>query len=132
MTGVSDDGIPITFIAQERLRGLSFDEKLELILDEVRDGKILVLEEALSPDEERRLIQGAMEAVDEEFPGIEFSSLDGRKDIFDRVLDSVYELAGRDRRRGLTVVGNSDVMAQVEKREDSISLLASAAEDGEE
>ncbi len=123
------DGIPIEFVAKSRLQDKDFDEKLELILDEVTDEKILILEESLSPDEERRLIQGAMEAVSEDFPGIEFSTLEGHEDIFDRVINNVYQAMGRDRKRGLTIVGNSEVMREVEKQEDSLSLLATAGED---
>lgn len=122
------DGIPIEFIAKERIQDQSFDEKLELILDEVREGKILVLEEALSPDEETRLIQGAMENVDDDFPGIEFSSLDGHEDVFDKVINNLFQVIGRQRKRGLTIVGNSDVMDEIEKKEDSVSLLARSKE----
>ncbi len=118
------DGIPIEFIAKERIEDQTFDEKLDMILDEVKDGKILVLEEALNPDEERRLIQGAMESVDEDFPGIEFSSLDGHEDMFDRVINTLHQVVGRQRKRGLTIVGNSNVMDEIEKKEDSVSLLA--------
>ncbi|MDY6774148.1 MAG: DUF2073 domain-containing protein [Candidatus Nanohaloarchaea archaeon] len=123
------DGIPIEFVAKSRLQDKDFGEKLDLILDEVRDGKILVLEETLSPQEEGRLIQGAMERAGEDFPGIEFSTLEGHEDVFDRVLNNMYQVVGRSRRRGLTIVGNSEVMEEVEKQEDSVSLLATAEED---
>lgn len=123
------DGIPIEFVAKRRLEGKDFNEKLELILEEVTDGKILVLEEKLSPEEERQLIEGAMEQVSEDFPGIEFSTLEGHEDLFDRLINNIYQAVGRDRKRGLTVVGNSEVMDEVTKEEDSISLLATAEED---
>lgn len=126
------DGIPIEFIAQDRLQDKDFQEKLDLILDEVKENKILVLEEALSPDEERRLIQAALEQADEDFPGIEFSGLEGHEDAFDRVLNNLYQLVGKQRKRGITVVGNSNTMEQIEKRKDSVSLLAKAQEEGDE
>lgn len=122
------DGIPIEFISRQRIDDQGFEEKLELILEEVKEGKILVLEESLSPEEETRLIQGAMEKVSDDFPGIEFSSLEGHEDLFDRVINNFYSLVGRERKRGLTIVGNSDVMEKVEKREDSVSLLASSGD----
>ncbi len=123
------DGIPIEFVAKSRLQDQEFDEKLDLILEEVRDGKILVLEESLSPQEEGRLIQGAMERIGDDFPGIEFSKLEAHEDAFDRVINNVYQVVGRERRRGLTIVGNSEVMEEVEKQEDSVSLLATAGDD---
>ncbi|MCJ7478799.1 MAG: DUF2073 domain-containing protein [Candidatus Nanohaloarchaeota archaeon QJJ-7] len=123
------DGIPIEFVAKSRLQDKEFADKLDLILEEVQEGKILILEETLSPQEEGRLIQGAMERAGEEFPGIEFSTLEGHEDVFDKFLNNIYDVVGRNRRRGLTIVGNSDVMGEVEKQEDSVSLLATAEED---
>lgn len=123
------DGIPIEFVGQSRLQDKDFDEKLDLILNEVTEEKILILEESLSPEEERRLIEGAMEEVSEDFPGIEFSTLEGHEDIFDRVINNFYQVMGRERKRGLTIVGNSEVMSEVEKQEDSLSLLATSGDD---
>jgi len=118
------DGIPIEFISQDKLEGMGFDEKLSMILDEVKGDKIIVLEEALTPEEKRQLIQGVLEEVDEDFPGIEFSGLEGREDAFDRLLNNVYGMIGRKRKRGLTIVGNSNIMEEVETERDSVSLLA--------
>lgn len=121
------DGIPIEFISREKLQDQSFDELLEMVMDEVSEGKILVLERSLSEDERTRLIEGTMEAVDEDFPGIEFWSLNRRGDLVEKVLDNLSRLVGRER-QGITVVGNSDVMEEVEQSEDSLSFLATAAE----
>lgn len=126
-------GVPIEFISQEKLDALEFDEKLSMILDEVKEDKILVLEEVLSPQEKRKLIEGVLEEVDEDFPGIEFSGLEGQEDAFDRVINNVYGFLGRNRKRGLTIVGNSDIMEEVETHKDSVSLLAkSQQENGED
>ncbi len=122
------DGIPIEFISQDKLGDMGFDEKLSMILDEVKGDKIIVLEEVLTPQEKRRLIEGVLEEVDEEFPGIEFSGLEGQEDAFDKVLNNVYGILGRRRKRGLTIVGNSDIMEEVETQQDSVSLLAKSQE----
>lgn len=121
-----DDGIPIEFISKQRIQDRSFEEKLDLILEEVRDGKILVLGESLGPEEKRHLIEGAMQAVDEDFPGIEFSGLENNGDIVDRVVDQVLGLFGKERKKGLTIVGNSDVMEKVKEDKETVSLLARA------
>lgn len=125
------DGIPIEFISHQKLEDQDFADKLEMILDEVRDGKILVLEEALSPDEKRRLMESSMEAVSDDFPGIEFSGLEGHGDFYDRVLNNVFNLLGKERRKGLTIVGNSEVMEKIKESRESVSLLAKAAEEGD-
>lgn len=127
-----DDGIPIEFISQDKLDNMDFNDKLSMILDEVKGDKILVLEEVLTPQEKRRLIEGVLEEVDDEFPGIEFSGLEGTEDAFDKVINNIYGLLGRNRKRGLTIVGNSDIMEEVETHRDSVSLLAKSQEEGAE
>jgi len=123
------DGIPLEFISRQKLTDQGFAEKVEMILEEVRDGKILVLEEALSPDEKRRLMESSMEQVDEEFPGIEFSGIENGGDVYDRILNNVFSLLGKQRRKGLTIVGNSEVMEKIKESRESVSLLAKAAEE---
>lgn len=124
------EGIQIEFIGKQKLEDTGFDEKLEMILGEVRDGKILVLEESLQPQEKRQLIESSMEAVDDEFPGIEFSSLENPGDFFDKLVDNLFSLVGRQRKKGLTIVGNSNVMEKVKEERESVSLIAKTFEGG--
>ncbi|MCJ7450647.1 MAG: DUF2073 domain-containing protein [Candidatus Nanohaloarchaeota archaeon QJJ-9] len=121
---MAEEGTPIEFIGRNKLDGSSFEEKLEMILDEVREGKILVLEEALSPGEKSELIEYSMQNADEEFPGIEFSSIENPGDILEKVLRRVTGIFGDERKYGLTIVGNSRVMEKVQEEEQSVSLLA--------
>ena len=51
-----DDGVRIDMISGARMEGLTGMEKIRLILDGVREGNIVILEEGLSPDEESKLI----------------------------------------------------------------------------
>ncbi|MDY6789576.1 MAG: DUF2073 domain-containing protein [Candidatus Nanohaloarchaea archaeon] len=124
------DGTPIEFIGKERLEKQPFKDKLEMVLEEVRDGKILILENPLTPDEKKQLIKSAMENIDDDFPGIEFSSME-TEDIIDQVINNVYQFLGRDRRRGLTIVGNSEVMEKVKEDKGSVSLVAKAEKEAE-
>lgn len=121
------EGTPLEFISKAKLEDKTFEDKLALILEEVRDGKIIVLEESLSPKEKRILIEQSLEEVDDDFPGIEFSSLEST-DVFDRVANKVMNFIGRDRRAGLTIVGNSTVMETIKEDRDSVSLLAKGGE----
>lgn len=122
------EGVPIEFISQEKLGDMEFQGKLDMILEEVKEDKILVLEEVLTPQEKRKLIEGVLSEVDEEFPGIEFSGLESTEDAFDKVINNVYGFLGRRRKQGLTIVGNSDIMEEVETEKDSVSLLAKGGE----
>lgn len=119
-----EDGVRIEFLSKETLKDSSFEEKLDLVLDKVRNNMILVLEEALTPEEKKELITKSVEEINEEFPGIEFSGLEESPGLFSRVVNGVYNFVGMDRRRGLTIVGNSNVMEKVKESETSVSLNA--------
>jgi len=121
------DGIPIEFFSRQKIEDQTFAEKLDMILSEIREGKILVLEESISPQERRKLMESSMQEVDDDFPGIEFSVLDDEGDIVDKVVNRVYSFLGRERRKGLTIVGNSEVMEKVKEDRESVSLLAREA-----
>ena len=64
--------VTIEFLSKTRLQDKTFDEKVETVIGKVKDNAVLVLEEGWSPEEERHLIENAMEEIDEDFPGIEF------------------------------------------------------------
>src|SRR6056297_1209319 len=69
------DGVRIDMISGERMDGLTSMEKIREILDGVRDGNIVILEEGLSPDEESKLIEVTMTEISpDEFNGIEIET----------------------------------------------------------
>lgn len=126
-----EDGVTIEFLSKERLsEEEEFEDKLEFVLDKVKENAVLVLEEAWTPEEKRKLIENSVEEADDEFPGVEFmgfdaqsSRLDRMKSIFyDRFLDEQY-------RRGLTIVGNSRVMEKIKEEPDTVSFLAKMEEE---
>lgn len=71
----TEDGVQIDLVSGERMKNLRSMEKIRLILDGVRDGNIVILEEGLSPDEESKLIEVTMTEISpDEFAGIEIES----------------------------------------------------------
>ncbi len=118
-------GVRIEFISKDKLKNKDFDEKLNIILNKVKGNVILVLEEALTPEEKKELITRSVENITEEFPGIEFSGLEDQSYFFERLLNSLSKkILGKERRRGITIVGNSNVMEKLNEEKDSVSLLA--------
>lgn len=115
------DGVKIEFLSKVSLQDKNFEEKLDLIMDNVRDENILVLEEALSPEEKAQLIEKSMEETDEDFPGIEFSGFDSPNTWIEKILSMV---TGRKEKEGLLIVGSSHVMEKMEEDRDAISLMA--------
>ncbi len=128
---MTDDGVTIEFLSKEKLSDNEFGEKLDMVLDKVRDNAVLVLEEAWTPDEKRELIENAVEEVDDDFPGVEFMGFDASSNRFQRAKQLFYDklLNEKYRREGLTIVGNSRVMEKIKEERDSVSFLAKLEEE---
>ncbi|MFO7794461.1 MAG: DUF2073 domain-containing protein [Candidatus Nanohaloarchaea archaeon] len=119
------DGVTIEFLAKDKLTGDTFDEKLDSVLEKVKDNYVLVLEEGWTPEEKRSLIQASMEEIDDDFPGVEFLGLDSSNTKFDRAKQLFYNrVLDKEYRQGLTIVGNSRVMEKVKEERDTVSFLA--------
>lgn len=122
---MGDDGVTIEFLSKAKLQDKTFDEKVETVIERVKQNAVLVLEEGWSHEEERRLIQSAMDEIDEDFPGIEFLGLTDRDSRFNKAKKMFYEKVLKERyREGITIVGNSRVMEKVKKERDAVSFLA--------
>ncbi|WP_414837444.1 DUF2073 domain-containing protein [Candidatus Nanosalina sp. VS9-1] len=127
---MGDDGVTIEFLSKGKLQDKSFDEKVETVIERVKENAVLVLEEGWSHEEERRLIQSAMDEIDEDFPGIEFLGLTDRDSRLNRAKKMFYEKVLNERyREGITIVGNSRVMEKVKKERDAVSFLAKLEEE---
>ena len=62
----------IDFVTRSTLKRMSVDEKCDLILERVKEGRILVFEGGLDPTDEALLVEKTMLAIDhEKFMGIE-------------------------------------------------------------
>ena len=129
---MGEDGVTIEFLSKQKLQDKSFDEKVESIIGTVKDNAVLVLEEGWSHEEERKLIETAMQEIDEDFPGIEFLGLSERDSKFHQAKRMFYEKVFNEKyREGLTIVGNSRVMEKVKKERDAVSFLAKLEEEEE-
>ncbi len=128
---MAEDGVTIEFLSKEHLSSEeTFEDKLEFVLDKVKDNAVLVLEEAWTPDEKRKLIETSVEEADEDFPGVEFMGFDGENSRFAKAKSLLYEkVLNEQYRRGLTIVGNSRVMEKIKEEPDTVSFLAKLEED---
>jgi len=118
------DGVQIDMISGQRMKGLTSMEKIRIILDGVREGNIVILEEGLTPDEESRLIEVTMTEISpDEFNGIEIESYPQSGDDEGSFLG---RLMGRDSTPNkLTVIGPADQIETLHKDETLISALVS-------
>jgi hypothetical protein len=96
-------------------------EKIRLILDKVKTGRIVVLESGLSPDEEVRLIEMTMTEIRvDEFSGIEIESYPVRKEG-----SLLYKIFGRSIKGRMTVIGPANQLRTIEKDQYQISTKVS-------
>ncbi|MFB6101173.1 MAG: DUF2073 domain-containing protein [Haloplanus sp.] len=117
------DGVQIDLISGARMENLASMEKIRLILDGVREGNIVILEEGLSPDEESKLIEVTMTEISpDEFNGIEIETYP-RSETADRSF--LDRLMGRESTKKLTVIGPANQIQTLHKDENLISALVS-------
>ena len=110
-----DEGIAFNLISRQKLGGLSSDEKLKFILKEVKNGKILVLEQGLTPVEQANLIEHTMEEIEQDtFIGVEMEGYSEDRPTF---LQKLFGLTNRPR---LTLIGPANLLKMIKKDNDMI------------
>lgn len=109
-------GVQLNLISKERLQRMSSMEKIRMILDNVKEGKIVVLESGLTPEEEAKLIELTMLEIDHEnFVGIEVESYPYKESFFSK-------LSGKKSGR-LTLIGPANKVKTISKQEDLITAM---------
>ena len=122
-TNDPDEGVQIDLISGARMEGLTSMEKIRMILDGVRDGNIVILEEGLSPDEESRLIEVTMTEISpDEFTGLEIETYPRSETADASFLD---RLMGKQSTQKLTVIGPANQIETLHKDETLIQTLVS-------
>jgi len=113
--------IEIEFITSDVLEGKTPEEKMEFLLEKIKDDKIIVVEESLSSREEALLIEATMKQITKKFPGVEVSTL--RERSVEGFKEKLIKLLG-GRTGGLTVIGPSKLVKKIKKEPQKISILA--------
>ena len=101
------------------------EERIRFILDEVEQGKILVLERGLTPQEEAKLIEQTMREIDQDnFIGIEMQSygMDHGKNFIQRAV------MGGPRPR-MAVIGPANLLQLVSKDNEKIATKVIGKDD---
>ena len=110
-----DNGISFNLVSRNKLEGFSSSEKLKYILKEVKKGRILVLEQGLTPVEQTSLIENTMREIDQDtFIGIEMEGYGEDKISF---LQRVFGIIKKPR---MTVIGPAHLLKMVHKDNDTI------------
>lgn len=116
-------GVQMDLISEEKMADMTAMEKIRLILDGVKEGKIMVLERGLTPTEEAKLIEMTMTEINpEDFPGIEIESYPSSQN--QRLIDRIFRKPVV--RTRLTVIGPANQLKTLKKDRDLISALVSS------
>jgi hypothetical protein len=116
--------LQMDLISGEKLAGMTSMEKIRLILDKVKTGKIVILESGLTPDEEVRLIEMTMSEIRlDEFSGIEIESYPAKRES-----SFLSRLLGKSIKGRMTVIGPANQLRTIEKNQYQISTKLSVGD----
>jgi len=103
-------GVNVNLISQQKLEGLSSQEKIQYILSEIEKGDILVLEKGLTPQEQTQLIEKTMSRVNpNKFIGIEMQGYISERTSW------LQKVLGRIHPPRMTVIGPADKLKTIHK-----------------
>jgi len=103
-----DKGISVNLVSRQKLEKLSSNEKLNFILKEVQNGKVLVLEQGLTPIEQTSLIEYTMKEIEQDtFIGIEMEGYSEDKPTF------LQKFLGKMKKPRMTVIGPADLLKTI-------------------
>ena len=110
--------LKMDFISSDVLKSQSSIEKISMIMEKVKKGEILVIEGGLEPEEEAELIETTMREIDvESFVGIDIYTLE--KD------EASFFGLSKKKTVGITIIGPANIMKQVKRKFNFISMVAS-------
>ncbi|MEM0493626.1 MAG: DUF2073 domain-containing protein [Candidatus Thermoplasmatota archaeon] len=112
------EGIKFTLVSRKKLEDLKSEDKISFILNEVKKGKILVLEEGLTPSEQASLIERTMKAIDQDtFIGIEMNGYPQDKTtIIERILGII-------RKPRINIIGPAELLKTIKKDNETIETV---------
>ena len=110
-----EPSISFNLVSRQKLNNFSTKEKLNYILKEVKEGRILVLEQGLTPTKQTTLIEHTMKEIDHDtFIGIEMEGYSAEKTNF---FQRVFGIIKKPR---MTVIGPAHLLKMVHKSNDMI------------
>jgi hypothetical protein len=120
---LTGEEIKVEVMAKSALEGMSRTEIVDYVIEKAKDGAVIVFEGQLNPDLLTEIIQRTMEEVDvEEFTGIDIYVVPPKAKAQRSRRSLVDKLLGRRSEEGVTVISPADVLKDLKKGEDFITL----------
>lgn len=119
--------LSLDFLTIESLRQGTQEERIEMILEKIKERKILVVNAKFDPRDEALLIERTMEHVNKRFPGIEICSLSHDELVTDknwlaRLRRQLIKLLTGSN-SGLTIIGPAKIIKEIKREPNRIRLL---------
>lgn len=127
-TKKSDDkgGLTIHFMPYSEISHLDSLGRIKKIMGLILEGKIIILQGRLKPEEESRLIENTMTLIGniKGFQGVEISTLSGEaeKSAFDRVRHNIARILVGEQ-DAITLIGPASVVKDIKKDPKKIELM---------
>lgn len=117
--------LTLQFIPYQEIEDLPSQQRVDKLLQLVKNDRILVLEGRLKSEEEAELIKQTMESIDQKFTGIELSVIYPEQkgaSLHKRLKQLLVNIVLGDR-RGLTIVGPANVVKEIKQDPEKIQLF---------
>lgn len=120
--------LTIQFIPYHEVSKLSSQQRINRLLAEVKENKLVLMEGRLKPEEETKLIQKTMEDVSDVFSGVELCTVypeSGEDNLFAKLRVMFANLLIGDR-SGMTLIGPATIVKEIRRDPNKIQLLTNA------
>jgi hypothetical protein len=117
--------LTLQFVPYSVMATLTSEERIKKLLEIVKDEKIILLEGRLKQTEEAELIKKTMEAINEEFSGIELGVVGPETkelSVYKRLQKILIKLL-LGNREGFTIIGPANIIKEIKKDPDKIQLF---------
>lgn len=120
-------GVQIDMLSGDRLSRMTSMEKIRLILDDVRQGYIVVLEKGLTPEEQGKLLEATMMEINPDgFSGIEIETYPSDSGSQGGIFSKLF--GGKAPAGRMMVIGPVDQLKMLSREKDRLIAWASSAQ----
>lgn len=123
--GKENMDIILQFLPYTEIASLNSGKRISKLLKIVKEEKIIVLEGRLKSEEEAELIKKTMEEINEEFKGIEISTLypdEKNKNVLEKIRSALINMLIGDR-QGITIIGPATIVKEIKQDPDKFHLM---------
>src|SRR3989338_9986710 len=117
--------VTFQFVPYQDIEKLGSDKRVNMLLNIVKEEKIILMEGRLTKEEEADLIEITMEEISPKFKGIELSVIypDKENQSTGKKLKGAFASMLLGDRMGMTIIGPASIVKKIEKNPDKIELF---------